>query len=173
MTGSITYLAASNRWPRSSIDENTPFLWPDCTGNGLSVHTLVQPPQADPVSSESEVRPTFAYKLRWAVTVPVGLWPPGPVLDRFRSSPPRVALTGNCKCQECCWTYFRLSLPSRRPGRAPRCCKKCCRTYFALGRASAAVRNVVGPIRLFCPPWLPAAKNVAGPISLSAAPALL
>src|ERR1039458_9801409 len=79
VTGSITYFAASNSWPRSSIDENTTFLWPDCTGKGLSIHTLVQPPPAVSVSSETQGAPhSFASKFRWAVTVLVGQWPPGP-----------------------------------------------------------------------------------------------
>ena len=43
--------------------ENTPFLWPDCTGKGLFVHTLVEPPEAVPVSSETEVRPTPCFQV--------------------------------------------------------------------------------------------------------------
>src|ERR1035438_4332965 len=61
---------------------------------------------------------------------------------------------------------FRPFRPRWRPqGR----CEKCCWTYFTLGRASAAVKNIVGPIppiSLSAAPQCPLlARNVAEPIS--------
>src|SRR6266699_3899488 len=105
----------------------------------------------------------------------LGQWPSlGRCWTGFALSPP-VALTGNCNAKNVAGSISGFLRHRADLAVPPAACKKCCWTYFALGRASAAVRNVVGPIRLFCPPWRPraAAKNIAGPISLSAAPALL
>ena len=95
---------------------------------------------------------------------------------------PSVVLTGNCNAKNVAGPISGALRHHAALAVPPRCCKKCCWTYFALGRASPAVRSVVGSIHLFRPPVVPracekccwtyftlgrasaAVKNIVGPI---------
>jgi hypothetical protein len=119
--------------------------------------------------------------------VPVGQWPPGPGVGPISLFLPSVALTGNCNAKNVAGPisgslrhHADLAVPPAAvrnvAGPIPLSvapqgrCEKCCWTYFTLGRASVAVKNIVGPIHsaLGGTP-VPAAKNVDEPISPSLA----
>ena len=64
------------------------------------------------------------------------------------------------------FAYFAAVAPRGR-------CEKCCWTYFTLGRASAAVKNIVGPIPPSVAPQCPPLKMLLNVFHLWSRPALL